>query len=196
MILDLYQSVGIDGTKMTLDPHVANYPYATLGAPGAAVHLTGGSAGAYGHVSLIFSGTKQLLYAASFGTGSVPGFCAGVSAVTATAGPQVNSYGPSWVQKFDSATGIAQYAAGGCSNGSSCTSGGLMTVTPTVPGTVVIGNAQPFNVTCTSDSGGALSYTYTGGSGTAGTTAFTAVKVIDPGNIFAGGCQKGCGNYP
>lgn len=197
LMLDMYHCVGIDTANAKVDPHVACYPYATLGRPGAAIHLAYNSGTTYGDIALIFGTDKKLAYTASSSNGSITHFCTGVGAVTATAGPTgayINSYGPTWVMSFDESTGKVQFATGNCGSGTTCTSSGMLTMN-----NVLQEQGSSVNVSCPADASATpanLGYTYTttNTSGTAATTAFTISRIVDPYGLF-GKCANGKNGY-
>lgn len=206
LLMDLYNSVGVDPNNSTLDPHVGIYPYIVLGAPGAAIHLAntgGGGSTPSLNVSLLFDGGKKLLFASSYQAGgSSSGFCGGVSAVQTTAAPNGaynNAYGPTFVQSYDGASGKVQFATGNCPSGSTCVSGGMFTadnVAQTVGSSVT--------VTCPSDANASppyLGYTYgsgAAGSGNSGSSTLQVARIVDPAGIFGKCSASGgsCGSYP
>jgi hypothetical protein len=198
IMLDMFNSVGVDATSMTLDNHIPVYPYPTIGTPGAAIHLTSTTASAIGNISLLFGNDKKLLYSAAYGAGGLAGFCSGngfVSVTGAPAGAFLNGYGPTAVQSFDGSHKV-QFASGNCGTTTTCTSNGI-DVLPDV--------IQPLNGTtalsCVADNNATppyLGFTYTAGTGDlSGTPTFTIKKIIDPANIF-GQCPPAsapCGSY-
>src|SRR6185295_4848484 len=127
IMLDMFNSVGVDPANNTLDNHIPIYPYPTIGTPGAAIHLTNAAAGVIGNISLLFGNDKALLYSSAYGNQTVNGLCSGVGFVSVTAGPAgafINSYGPTAVQSFDG-TAKVQFATGNCGTSSTCVSSGI-----------------------------------------------------------------------
>ncbi len=197
VMLDMYDSVGVDAATGALDAHVPIYPYPAFGKPGAAVHLRRSSGGNIGNVSLIFGSDGNLVYSSLYQSGSNTGFCSiggGVGFVTTTAVPSggfQNAYGPSAVQK-DTA-GKIEFASGGCGTGSTCTSSGLQTIT-----NYKVGVPNTTAVDCLPDTTGALGFTYTGTAAVSSPGTITVKRIIDPSNILGGICTTGggiCGDY-
>jgi hypothetical protein len=197
LLLDLYNSVAVDANNNSLDNHVPIYPYPTIGTPGAAMHLTGGSGG---NISLLFGSDRKLIYSAAYATGSVSGLCGGNGFVNVTAAPAgafMNSYGPTAVQSIDTSTGKVQFAAGNSGTTNTSVSGGM-----NVLDNVFHPQGATANVTCVADSAATppyLGYTYTSGAGITGTTAFTIKRIVDPSGLFSASgttCSGTCGSYP
>lgn len=178
VMLDMYHSVGVDANNGSLDNHIPVYPYATIGFPGAAIHMRANSGTNYNNLSMLFARDGSMLYAASFGQhGSACNGNGFVSVTSAPAGAYVNAYGPTAVMTSDATAGTASFVAGGCS-GSTCTSSGLNVITNWKQAVT-----NTTNVTCSADTTGSLGYTYTGGAG-GGTVSYTIARVVDPSNIF------------
>ncbi|MBL7716450.1 MAG: hypothetical protein JNL01_13375 [Bdellovibrionales bacterium] len=193
LLLDMYNSVGVDCSDGSLDSHIAVYPYPTIGNPGAAFHFKYAGATDTANMTLLFSSDRKLLYSAAWGTStsSTAKFCSGNGFVTATsapAGAYLNAYGPTAVQSYDSGSSLVQFAAGNCGSGSTCTSNGINQVNgfpASVAGTVTVG--------CVADSAATpanLGFGYTAGAGVSGTVSWNVQRITDPSNIF-GVCASG-----
>lgn len=205
ILLDMYNSVGVDAVSNTLDNHIPVYPYPTIGTPGAAVHYTIKSGSALGNISLLFSSDKKLLYAAAYSTGTVTGMCGGNGFVNVTAAPTgafMNNYGPTAVQSYDATggaggNGLVQFAAGNAGTSNNSVSSGIIQITQPLQaqGTSTIATS------CVADSAATppyLGFTYTSGSGGGGGSAnYTISKIVDPSGIFSNktGCTGICGTY-
>lgn len=181
VMVDIYQQIYVDANDGSLAKG-AIYPYAVIGTPGAAIHLTAvNSTSGVSNVSLIFSSDKSLIYISTGdagttlvgpGGGTTPG-------VTATGGPNVNAYGPTMITEFNSTTGKVRAPLGGCAT-STCISKGLASFD-----NVIQSVGSTVNFTCAADTTGALDYTYTGGACSGVTAgAYKVARIIDPSNIF------------
>jgi hypothetical protein len=200
LILDLYDSVGIDATHLSLDNHVAIYPYPVLIPPGAAVHLSSVNAGNVADLSLLFDQSKNLLFSSAYSTPGITGFCSGIGQMTVSGGPAtslVNPVGPTWVQKADYVGSKIQFVAGTCTTSTSCASSGMLTVTDFPQ---AVGSTE--STFCSADTDTShvlpseLGFSYIAGSGNAGSVNMTVKRVIDQSNLL-GVCGSGvCGSYP
>lgn len=184
IMLDMYHCVGVDGasTTMQLDPHVACYPYATIGKPGAAIHLSYNASGTYANVVLLFGNDGKLAYASSDANGGpINGFCSGVGAVSLS-GASADS-GVTWAMDFSTSAptkGRVRFATGNCGTTTTCTSSGVLTMD-----NVLQAAGSTVNVTCPADNASnPFGLSYTGGPGQTGTAAFTISRVVDPQNLF------------
>jgi hypothetical protein len=200
IMLDLFNSVGVDGANLTLDNHIPIYPYPTIGTPGASMHLTDTSGSNIANVSLLFGNDKALLYTSAYSNNTFTGLCGGVGFVSVTAGPAgafMNSYGPTAVQSFNSSTGKLQFATGNCGTSNTCVSSGI-NVLDNVNQTDAGHGGGPVNISCVADSAATppyLGFTYTSGAGNGGPAAFTISKIVDPANVLGHCASSPCGSY-
>lgn len=219
LMMDLYNSLLIDPSSTAVNNALNNqgnlYPVATLGKPGAAVHLSthSGSGNApQGEVTLLFDANKTLLGTFTFvvgGSGSVPGFCAGTGyapATSAPAGSFLNSWGLTFVGQYDSSTGAVAFVTNNGSNNTTGTGMMLLKDIRQVAGTSIVMDCLTDSSTGITSWDSAFSpylgYTYTANPGNhSGSATINLVKMTDPNSIFGvTGCGSGntaqCGSYP
>ena len=196
LVMDLYNSVNIDGVLGALDDHAYTLPILLIGKPGAAIHMTTNGPGA--ELSFIFDAQGVLMAAQSNASGA-GSFCTGNGyASDVTAGPSgvtIPTAGPSghnqmMVSSTDSTgTGKIRYVAAGPNPSAAGGQRGIQVVT---------GWKQPVDQTvtiqCVADSAvtpAGLGFTYPYGTGSAGApVTATIVRIIDPANIL-GTCTSG-----
>jgi hypothetical protein len=200
VLLDLYHSVGIDPTMLSLAGG-PTYPFATVGRPGAAAHyIVTNIEGFISDVSLLLTSDAKLQFASVAGdsysdpAGLFPGVVPGVNVAPVTAAPAGEFHpvqGSMMIGDADLAGGKAQFPAGGC-DGSGCFSHGLLTIDGFSRAA-----ADTALMSCAPDTDGALGYTYAGGDCTpngftmpnTGTTHFTIARIVDPAGVL-GSCTS------
>ena len=191
ILLDLYQAIVVDGSNLSLAQSNYTLPFAMLGAPGAAVHISGVNGGppttGNSNITMIFAPDKSFLYAATMSAGTTSVGPTGGS--TAFVNPSGTSGTESaiFVGDFDTSSGQVRFVTGSCTGNGGCFSNGLVTLNNILQS---VGSSVTY--TCTSDTTGALGVAYTGGTCThsAGNGNMKIARIIDPGNIF-GTCATG-----
>ena len=199
LLVDLYDSVTLDGTSTGMNVVLVPNVLAVIGDPGAAVHLNvkaTASTDAF-NGSFLFGADKSLLAGtlsqAGGATGGTPlaNICQGGNNVAVTATPngsvtQQYAHVGSVSTSANSSQGQIQMpTVSSCQSLSSCNSAGVSQISKFIQ--AAGNNATIKCIADTSATPSMLGYTYTGGTG--GTNAGTAnsaniVRIVDPKNIF------------
>ncbi|MGZ3688278.1 MAG: hypothetical protein ACXVBW_08255 [Bdellovibrionota bacterium] len=206
LMMDLYNSVPVDGSVGALDNHAVTLPIVTIGKPGAAIHMSsnGSLNGSNGtELSFVFDSNGKLINIPISNTSAATSFCTGNgNAGNVTAGPSgvtiptadASGSNMMFVATTTSAgTGTIQYVAAGPNPGQSGGTRGIQNVTGWKQSV-----DQTVSIQCIADSAGTpagLGYTYPTGTGSAGgTTTLTIVRIVDPGNVL-GTCTSSSPGY-
>jgi hypothetical protein len=218
LMMDLYNAFLIDpssNASSAVTDQGNLYPIVTFGPPGAAVHLSSHGAGnaAQAELTLLFDNAETLIGTFGFivgGSTSVPGVCEGTGFAAATAAPAgslLNSWGLTFIGKYDATNGYTAFITNtGIANASG---NGMMLLKDIrkAAGTAI-------SVDCVADSDNTsisawdsnfsayLGYTYPSNPGNhAASATITLTKLTDPKSIFGvatcgSGATSGCGQYP